>query len=64
MGSDSWTEQKRKKLEGVEESLQIIRNQKQTIWRERTMANTDIYQSLAIKITIYQLEYMSKIDSY
>jgi len=26
--------------------------------RERSSANTDIYQSLAIKITIYQLEYV------
>ena len=32
--------------------------------RERSRANTDIYQSLAIKITIYQLEYMSRTDSY
>lgn len=32
--------------------------------RKGGRANTGIYHSLAVKITIYQLEYMSRIDSY
>lgn len=53
-----------KEVGGSKRKLENNQKSKPNSLKETSRANTDMYQSLAIKITIYQLEYMSEIDSY